>query len=129
MRGRKAFNHLLQQNEGLGIAGKTLRSFFLPKTKADPEASRDARERIFRFHRSRRLTVTIQGHIGLVPIATRKGDFVFLSLGCKIPLVVRVVEKNEYHVIGGCYLRGLMEGEMLEAIDSANMQQETIVLV
>jgi hypothetical protein len=116
-RGRKAFNHLLVQNKRLKLAGKTLGSFFPAAGTADPEASRDAMERIFRFHRSRRLAVTVQGHFGLVPIATRKGDLVFLLLGCNVPLVLRITEGNRYQVIGGCYLQGFMEGEAKEELD------------
>jgi hypothetical protein len=127
-RGRKAFNHLLRQNKDLKLAGKTLGSFFPSTGKADPEASRDALERIFRFHRSRRLAVTVQGHFGLVPIATRKGDLVFLLLGCNIPMVLRVIKGNKYKIIGGCYLQGFMEGEAMEDLEGENVQHGTVVL-
>jgi hypothetical protein len=84
---------------------------------AGPEASRDALERIFHFHRSRRPAVTFQGHFGLVPDATRKGDLVFLLLGCSDPMVLRLKETNRHQVIGGCYLQGFMQGEAKEELD------------
>lgn len=115
-RGRKAFNNVLAQNKGLKLAGKTLGSFFQAVGTADPEVSRDAIERIFRFHRSRRLIVTVQGHFGLGPIASRKGDLVFLLLGCNIPKILRVIIGNKYQVIGGCYLQGFMEGEVQDEL-------------
>ena len=127
-RGRKAFNHLLKQNKELRVAGRSL-SFFFPATgRADPGKARNALEQIFRLHRSRRLAVTISGHLGLVPIAARKGDLVFLFLGGNVPMVLRKTQVGKYNLIGGCYLHGFMEGEAMEDLDSGNATLETIRL-
>jgi hypothetical protein len=116
-RGRKAFTHLLQQNQDLKVGGDSLGSFFPAKGKADIEGSQDALERIFRFHRSRRLGTTDLGHLGLLPIASRKGDDVFLLLGCNVPMVLKGRGGNKYQVIGGFYIEGYMEGEAERALD------------
>ncbi len=127
-RGRKAFNHLLKQNKELRVAGKSLSSFFPASGIMDPEEARSALEQMFRLHRSRRLAVTLLGHFGLVPIAARKGDLVYIFLGCNVPMILRKAEVSKYHLIGGCYLHGFMEGEAMDDLQVANVQLETICL-
>jgi hypothetical protein len=127
-RGRKAFNLLLEQNADLKIAGKKLGSFFPMTRKVDPEASRDALERIFRFHRSRRLMITLQGYPGLVPIAAQPGDVVYILLGCNVPVVLRAIDDQHFKVIGCCYLQGFMEGEAMAGLDQEREQLEIISL-
>ena len=99
-RGRMAFSHLLRQDKDLRVAGQALGSFLPATSKSDPDGSKDALERVFRFHRTRRLAITAQGHLGVVPIAARRGDEIFLLLGCNVPMVLRCVEKDRHQVIG-----------------------------
>ena len=127
-RGRKAFSHLLSQNQGLMVAGRALGTFFPVIGESDPEVSRDALEKIFRFHRSRRLAVTSQGLLGLVPIAARRGDRVFLLSGCRVPVLVRAAEEGKYQVIGCCYLQGYMEGEAQRGVQDGTLRFESVIL-
>jgi len=57
---------------------------------------------------------TENGYIGLGPARTKPGDVVGVFLGCTIPLLLRRVpgRKEEYHVVGGCYVQSLMLGEL-----------------
>jgi hypothetical protein len=127
-RGRKTFNHLLKQNKEFRVAGRSLSSFFPASGIMDPEKARSALEQMFRLHRSRRLAVTLSGHFGLVPIAARRGDLVYIFLGCNVPIILRKTEIGKYHLIGGCYLHGFMEGEAMEDLRVENVQLETICL-
>lgn len=127
-RGRKAFEHLLAQNAKLRIAGRSLSEFFPACAKKDPDNVQNSLEQIFRFHRSRRLVVTLSGHFGLVPIAARKNDLVFILLGCNVPMVLREVETGEYQLIGGCYLHGFMEGEAMGDLHSGTVTLERVCL-
>ncbi|KAL9596024.1 MAG: hypothetical protein Q9219_006075 [cf. Caloplaca sp. 3 TL-2023] len=51
--------------------------------------------------------------IGLAPKARRENDQIVVLLGCDSPLVGREIEAERYHVMGECYVHGLMKGEVL----------------
>jgi hypothetical protein len=66
----------------------------------------------------------------MVPCRARKGDQVWVLLGCSIPLVLRPWEhKDEFQVIGECYLHGYMNGEVQEEIRSGKVKVEDIHLL
>jgi hypothetical protein len=58
---------------------------------------------------------TSEGNIGLCPAKARTGDHICVILGCDAPLVLRQVPDSDgrYHVVGECYVHGLMFGEAL----------------
>lgn len=113
-RGYRAFSHIMGQNRELKVAGKPLKDFFLFKEDAVPKECKDALERIFRLHRGRKLATTLLGHLGLVPIASRRGDAVFVLQGCNVPMVLRGLSHNRYQIVGGAYLQGFMAGEAIQ---------------
>lgn len=127
-RGRTAFNRLITQSADLQIAGKRLGSYFPPASSPDAEVLRDPLERVFRFVRTRRLMVTLNGSIGLVPNDAQQGDVVCLLLGCNVPIVLRAVEQNRYKVVGSCYIHGVMEGEAMEWLKGGQNHVEEIHL-
>jgi len=65
------------------------------------------------------LFVTIRRHVGLAPKDVRRGDFVAIFNGCRMPYVVRRARKVKYkdelyeghQVVGPCYLHGIMTGK------------------
>ncbi|KAL8787130.1 MAG: hypothetical protein Q9195_007912 [Heterodermia aff. obscurata] len=61
----------------------------------------------------RRLFVSKEGHIGLVPKEAMDGDIVCVILGCKSPLLFRPLANGNHTVVGECYIQGLMNGEAL----------------
>jgi hypothetical protein len=64
----------------------------------------------------RRLAITESGHVGLVPEAAAVGDEVVVIFGCCMPLVFRRGEEGAARtLIGECYFRDLMNGEVLDA--------------
>jgi hypothetical protein len=71
-----------------------------------------------RFHdtvrkKARRLMVTEEGHIGVVPCRARPGDVVAILYGCSIPLVLRKdASQDSWLVIGEGYVHGYMNGEV-----------------
>lgn len=118
-RGRRTFDHLLRQNKALVVCGKELGSFFPLEDQTDQAHAKEslrALERMFRFHRSRRLIVTDNGYFGLAPLSARKHDYIFLLPGCDVPICARHVQSNVYQVVGACYLHGVMEGEFIKGI-------------
>ena len=53
---------------------------------------------------------TVDGYIGLAPIATKPGDQVCILLGCQTPLILRPCRIYGYKVVGECYIDGFMDG-------------------
>lgn len=53
------------------------------------------------------------GYIGTVPQPTQEGDEVCMLLGCHTALVLRRIRNNTFHIVGECYMPGVMEGEAI----------------
>ena len=127
-RGRIAFNKLITQSADFIIAGKQLSSYFPSASVASAEDLRNPLEQIFRFARTRRLMVTLDGMLGFVPHDAQQGDSIFVLLGCNVPIILRAVGKGHHKVVGGCYLHGIMEGEAMERLEAGQSHIEEIVL-
>ena len=127
-RGRTAFHRLITQSADLMIAEKTLSSYFYAPSVSKHEELREPLEQIYRFVRTRRLMVTLEGFIGAVAHEARRGDVIFLLLGCNVPIVLRAVGNNRYKVVGSCYLHGIMEGEAMGPLEAGQSHIEEITL-
>lgn len=68
----------------------------------------------------RRLAVTHNGHVGLVPAEAEVGDEICVLFGCSVPLVLRQDPKGSKLIVGDCYFRRMMDGQMVEAAGGAN---------
>ena len=62
----------------------------------------------------RRIIMTSEGRIGLVPAETRQWDVICL-LGLDVPFVLRKIDVDTYIVIGEAYIHGAMDGEIVSA--------------
>ena len=70
----------------------------------------------------RRFCVTEDGYMGWFPKGTQPGDFIAIIFGVPVPLVLRPVARTgdasitsqTYHLIGDCYVHGMMHGEIVE---------------
>lgn len=60
----------------------------------------------------RRMVMTTEKRIGLVPAETQAHDVVCL-LGLDVPFVLRKVDVDTYIVIGEAYIHGVMDGEIV----------------
>lgn len=60
--------------------------------------------------KGRSFFTTVDGYIGLAPIATKPGDEVCILLGCRTPLVLRPSGDGLHKVVGDCYIDGFMDG-------------------
>lgn len=60
----------------------------------------------------RNFVITERGCMGFARPGTRIGDDVCILHGCPVPLIVRP-DESEYVIVGDCYLRGMMQGEMV----------------
>lgn len=116
-----------QRNRQLYIQGYTLEDV-CRKSKGIRSRSRfsgdllDRQSFLSRFNdttqgMSRRLMITKDGNTGMVPCRTRRGDQIWVLLGCSIPVVLRKrQEGTSFNVVGECYINGFMHGEALDLL-------------
>jgi hypothetical protein len=74
---------------------------------------------------NRRVCVTKNGYVGLVPQLSMRGDMVAVVLGAQTPFLVRRVkgtaEMNIFQLVGECYIHGIMDGEALEGMTDTSI--------
>lgn len=54
--------------------------------------------------------ITDMGKMGLGPASMQRGDEVYVLPGGEVPFILRHRQKNQYSLIGDCYLEGAMDG-------------------
>jgi hypothetical protein len=60
----------------------------------------------------RKLAWTEKGYLALVPQDSQAGDKIVLCKGSRLPLLMRATrEPNQWRVLEGCYVHGIMHGE------------------
>ncbi|MCJ1455070.1 hypothetical protein MMC28_005424 [Mycoblastus sanguinarius] len=79
---------------------------------------------------TRRCCRTMQGRNVLAPANAEGGDFVFLLLGCRLPIMLRVrdgvpfaavvLEDEELELVGSCFVPDVMYGEAYEALSTTD---------
>lgn len=108
---------------------------------------------------SRKFFIILKGHIGTGPASIQKGDQIFITLGCRVPLILRpnsiiryynpnsvetlIPDQQErceglqlragqfsYHsLIGDTYLHGFMDGEIINLAKQSSTLPRWICLV
>lgn len=68
--------------------------------------------------RDRRLAITEQGYLGLVPAYSQVGDEVYLLGGVTVPFVLRQKDGIKFVLVGDSYIHGVMEGEVAETLSA-----------
>ncbi|TVY33240.1 Heterokaryon incompatibility protein 6,OR allele [Lachnellula occidentalis] len=63
----------------------------------------------------RRLCVTNNGLIALVPAGAQNGDVVCVIRGAQTPFILRPIEGWTCQLVGECYVHGIMDGEMMNS--------------
>lgn len=56
---------------------------------------------------------TNEGHFGLGSGAACEGDEIFVVLGCRFPILMRLVADSKYIIVGPCYIPHLSHGEAI----------------
>ena len=56
---------------------------------------------------------TEEGYIGLAPKSARSNDIIVTLLGCPSPVVLRPTDKENYIVVGVCYVHHIVTGDLL----------------
>ncbi|KAH7114192.1 heterokaryon incompatibility protein-domain-containing protein [Dendryphion nanum] len=74
----------------------------------------DDYDAILNFSSHTRLLRTSTKYLGLATTSVREGDSVWILPGSRVPLILREAgARNEYHLVGGAYIHGFMQGEAL----------------
>ncbi|KAF2792951.1 HET-domain-containing protein [Melanomma pulvis-pyrius CBS 109.77] len=77
------------------------------------EHFRDSERAVYLRISRRAFFVTEKGYFGIGPPGGRDGDCVCLLGGCSVPLVLRKV-REEWEVVGECFVCGIMDGEVAQ---------------
>ncbi|KAF2677497.1 HET-domain-containing protein [Lentithecium fluviatile CBS 122367] len=78
---------------------------------------------------NRRFVTTSTGHFGMAPSVVRPGDRIFVIVGCSIPVILRKQEdRDEYEVVGECYVDGFMKGEAMHDLDSGKHELMDLII-
>lgn len=81
----------------------------------------------FQFsNQQRRLFFASKGCVGAAASEVRKGDRVCVLLGCNVPLAVRS-EGDHYLVVGGTYVYGMMNGEVMQDVKEGKLKEECLM--
>ena len=63
-------------------------------------------------------------HLGIAPSRAEVGDLIVILLGCRVPVVLSPVNKDDYRcgyrLVGEAYLDGMMNGEVLSLTEYAS---------
>jgi hypothetical protein len=68
--------------------------------------------------------ITQLGHFGSVPCCSMPGDTICIFKGGRAPFVVRPVGKGYYHLVGECYIHGIMNGQAMTRPDLESLERE-----
>lgn len=63
--------------------------------------------------------------MGLAPIGTKVDDEIWLLLSAEAFSILWPMKRGRYHYVGKCYLRGLMDGKVMEDLVKKNRRDET----
>ncbi|CZR54135.1 uncharacterized protein PAC_04018 [Phialocephala subalpina] len=74
---------------------------------------------------NRRMVLTTNGKVGLVPAETQSWDVACLIMGLDVPFVLRKIGVDVYVLVGEAYFYGAMDGEVLAG---ANFEAQDILL-
>jgi hypothetical protein len=75
--------------------------------------------------RNRKFVTTKKGYFGMAPLMAEPTDEIFVVAGCTVPLLLRPVGNERYHLVGECYVQGIMEGEAVK--DDSEWDRITLV--
>ncbi|KAJ3536748.1 hypothetical protein NM208_g6591 [Fusarium decemcellulare] len=84
---------------------------------------------VFRACISRRFFMTSSGFMGIGPESMKEGDLVVVIFGLSLPFVLlqSQTDADKFLVVGPCYVHGIMEGELVTALEGQSPRVFTLV--
>ncbi|OCK80879.1 HET-domain-containing protein [Lepidopterella palustris CBS 459.81] len=102
---------------------------------ADAELNNSSSKRVVRFANkigscyNRRLAHTEAGRLVLTPRFAEENDVCCVIPGASVPYILRQSsEDGIYHLVGDCYIYGVMRGEITQQAEEGKYKLETILL-
>jgi hypothetical protein len=68
----------------------------------------------------RRNFVSSKGYLGVGPHRLEEGDLICVFFGAEVPFILRKLSSGGYHLVGECYVHGIMDGEVLRGDYTSN---------
>jgi hypothetical protein len=126
----RKFHEFREHNELFCIGGQSFRDFFPQPDRESVDIAITLRcMRLALLSLDQRVLMTTRtGYLGLAPKAVQQGDVVAILLGCECPIVLRPYSDNVFHVIGECYVHGLMDGEIISQKNGENPLEREFIL-
>jgi len=59
----------------------------------------------------RRLAITAENHVRLMPETAQPGDLIAVFDGCVVPFALRADIRRRFRLVSDCYVHGIMYGE------------------
>ncbi|KAF2730639.1 HET-domain-containing protein [Polyplosphaeria fusca] len=81
-----------------------------------------------KYAHNRRIVITKNGRIGVVPGLTRVDDVCCIFLGATTPFIIKPASNGTYKLIGDAYIHDTMDGEVLELLESGQLKREKLVI-
>jgi hypothetical protein len=79
---------------------------------------------------SRRIFYTETGEVGLGNYLMQVGDACVVFRGANVPFILRPLEQQgRFKLVGESYIGGVMEGQVIEAVDQGIFHETDIILV
>lgn len=85
--------------------------------------------RIMQVNYRRRVFVGENGYCGLTSDDLHEGDLVCVFFGCYFPVILRPVASGRFIFIGKAYVKDLMEGEAIQALEMKELTCSTFNLI
>lgn len=103
----------LSKPEMLDLSEEELFNFCNESWKSD-RACQDFYRRMENVAVGRRLIVSDHGYMGIAPENSKQGDTICILFGGRAPFILRETTEGGHHLIGECYVHGIMDGEALD---------------
>jgi hypothetical protein len=118
------YQYRRRRNGLIRLGDRPLKDYLVPSDNQSPasvDVQINALKKAMVWTWRRKLVVTAQGYLGLVPNAARKGDSICLLLGCSLPVILRPLSDGNasqaaprWKFVGECYIYGIMDGEAMK---------------
>lgn len=124
------FHEFRERTAKFRVGGQTFRNFFTQSDRESVDIASTIRcMRLAIISLDQRALITTRtGYLGLAAEAVHQGDVVAILLGCNCPIVLRPYGDNLFHVIGECYVHGLMDGEILSQENGGYLLEREFIL-
>jgi hypothetical protein len=103
----------LSKHEMLNLSEEELFNLCNESLESD-RACQDFRQRMGEVAVGRRLIISNRGYMGIAHENSKQGDIICILFGGRAPFILRAAAKGGHHLVGECYVHGIMDGETLD---------------